>query len=265
VFQFSEAHRNTILWSPHGRFLCLGGFGNLSGDMDFWDINKKAIMGSAKATCAVDFSWSPDGRHFMTASLSPRMKVDNGITIYTYYGEKVLEKKYTELYAAKWRPYLLDVYPDRPQSPSLKDRTKSETKTNAAEKKTFVAYRPPGATSSRVADMMRAERAGSGPKKMAPTGPVMSKAAKRKERKKLAEAAKAALTPPAPGHDMSLQQQSESQYSDKDKTLRKLKKQLKQIAEIEKKKLVGTELNEQQLGKLEKKAELEREFAELSS
>merc|ERR1712232_1126701 len=95
VFEFGAAHRNTIRWSPHGRFLCLGGFGNLSGDMDFWDINKKSIMGSVKANCAVEHDWSPDGRYFMTATLSPRMKVDNGITFYTYYGEKVLEKKFT--------------------------------------------------------------------------------------------------------------------------------------------------------------------------
>jgi hypothetical protein len=24
VFEFGVAHRNTVLWSPHGRFLCLG-------------------------------------------------------------------------------------------------------------------------------------------------------------------------------------------------------------------------------------------------
>ena len=48
VFEFGCAHRNTICWSPHGRFVCLGGFGNLAGDMDFWDMNKKKKMGSTK-------------------------------------------------------------------------------------------------------------------------------------------------------------------------------------------------------------------------
>lgn len=37
IFEFGEAHRNSISWSPHGRFVCLAGFGNLAGDMDFWD------------------------------------------------------------------------------------------------------------------------------------------------------------------------------------------------------------------------------------
>lgn len=35
VFDFGQSAKNTIRWSPHGRFLCLGGFGNLMGDMDF--------------------------------------------------------------------------------------------------------------------------------------------------------------------------------------------------------------------------------------
>jgi translation initiation factor 2A len=37
VYQFGAAHRNTIAWSPHGRFLALAGFGNLAGEVDFFD------------------------------------------------------------------------------------------------------------------------------------------------------------------------------------------------------------------------------------
>jgi len=33
VFNFGCAHRSVVSWSPHGRFLCLAGFGNLAGDM----------------------------------------------------------------------------------------------------------------------------------------------------------------------------------------------------------------------------------------
>ena len=53
IFNFGEAHRNTISWAPHGRFLCLAGFGNLAGDMDFWDVNKQKKMGSNNSHCAV--------------------------------------------------------------------------------------------------------------------------------------------------------------------------------------------------------------------
>ena len=37
IFDFGAAARNTVCWAPHGRFLCIAGFGNLAGDMDFWD------------------------------------------------------------------------------------------------------------------------------------------------------------------------------------------------------------------------------------
>ena len=50
VMSFGSAHRNTISWSPHGRFVVLAGFGNLSGGMDFWDRNKKKKLGSTNTT-----------------------------------------------------------------------------------------------------------------------------------------------------------------------------------------------------------------------
>ena len=50
IFEFGRAPRNTIRWSPHGRFLCLGGFGNLAGDMDIWDVNKKKKTASFQAS-----------------------------------------------------------------------------------------------------------------------------------------------------------------------------------------------------------------------
>ena len=45
IYQFGEAHRNTISWSPHGRFLCVSGFGNLAGEMDFYDTAKMKKIG----------------------------------------------------------------------------------------------------------------------------------------------------------------------------------------------------------------------------
>jgi translation initiation factor 2A len=65
VYDFGSAHRNTASWSPTGRFLVLAGFGNLVGDMDFYDIqagkNPKKV-GSNNAHCAVTHGWSPDSR-----------------------------------------------------------------------------------------------------------------------------------------------------------------------------------------------------------
>jgi translation initiation factor 2A len=81
VFEFGQAHRNTVSFSPHGRFLVLAGFGNLAGEMDFWDRNKQKLMGRNASHCSVGYGWSPCGRYFMTATLAPRMNVDNGVKV----------------------------------------------------------------------------------------------------------------------------------------------------------------------------------------
>ena len=94
IFLLGNAHRNTIVWSTHGRFLTIGGFGNLAGGMDFIDRNKMKPMmqydpetgveignQGNQASCAVGYGWSPDSRFFMVSTTSPRMNVDNGVTV----------------------------------------------------------------------------------------------------------------------------------------------------------------------------------------
>lgn len=58
LYQYGAAHRNTILWSPHGRFLCIAGFGNLAGEMDFYDTLRSKKLGSL-----IDISYYIDNLH----------------------------------------------------------------------------------------------------------------------------------------------------------------------------------------------------------
>ena len=64
LYEFGEAHRNTIIWAPHGRFVCIAGFGNLAGEMDFYDTVKLKKMGANISHCAVQYGWSPDSRYY---------------------------------------------------------------------------------------------------------------------------------------------------------------------------------------------------------
>ncbi|KAL7750274.1 hypothetical protein RI367_004447 [Sorochytrium milnesiophthora] len=119
VFDFGAAPRNTLLFSPNGRVLVIGGFGNLTGDMDFWDLNAAPasyaansgppprapkLLASANAHSATEFQWSPCGRYLMTASLSPRMRVDNGWKLWHYRGVCVATQSHKELFQACWWP-----------------------------------------------------------------------------------------------------------------------------------------------------------------
>lgn len=110
-----EEARNKLLYDPYGRILCVGGFGSLNGDMDFWDLTKQDLkkVGRANAFSASHQEWCPDSKHIMACVVSPRMKMDNGIKIFNYHGELVHEEKVPELYQVHWRPFLKGTFPQK--------------------------------------------------------------------------------------------------------------------------------------------------------
>jgi len=141
LFLFGESHRNTIAWSPTGRFVCLAGFGNLSGGMSFWDRNKEkqipiftttpssedssgTVVSSCGATtraAACQYGYSPSSRYFMIGTCAPRMNVENGIQLLKYNGQTL--SLYSQdltpdhLREVLWVPKSKDRYPDRSATP----------------------------------------------------------------------------------------------------------------------------------------------------
>jgi translation initiation factor 2A len=161
VFEFGQTPRNVVSWSPHGRFLVIGGFGNLQGECDFWDRNKLKKMGTVRIPDVVTYQWTPDSRHFVTAAVHPRLRVDNAIRVYTYYGDLVHETRFDELYEVRCRPAPAGVYPDRPQSPRLKDllrKREEEAQAKAAAAPVKQAYRHPNATGASADIFKRDDR-----------------------------------------------------------------------------------------------------------
>lgn len=155
--EFGRGHRNTIRWNNFGRFLVCGGYGQLLGDTDFWDKSGKQLMGNARLECCVASAWAPDGRHFLAATTSPRMRVDNKIVIYDYCAQKTSQMPFEELMLASWRPRPRGAFQDRPPSP---DRAKAAGAAGkaAAKPAAKAAYRPPGARGgSGLASLLRQE------------------------------------------------------------------------------------------------------------
>ena len=101
---FGEAPRNTISWSPHARFLVLAGFGNMSGELSFYDRATLRCLSTVDAHMTVNYGWSPDSRYFLTAILFPRLRVDNGYRVWSCAGGLLHEEKIEELTIAHWRP-----------------------------------------------------------------------------------------------------------------------------------------------------------------
>mmetsp|Transcript_18115 Transcript_18115/g.53560 ORF Transcript_18115/g.53560 Transcript_18115/m.53560 type:complete len:634 (-) Transcript_18115:27-1928(-) len=288
IYAFGNAHRNVACWAPHGRFLALAGFGNLAGDVDFWDRHKKKKVGSANIPCAVTYGWSPDSRMFMAATLAPRMNVDNGVRVYRYDGSGPIATKNDRdpLYDCFWVPACADRFPDRGASAESKARAKALKATPAASKPQ--AYRPPGARGmaggGSLASMIRAEREkdkgtsgglkkqGQPRKEGLPVGaapePQQSRNAKRKEaarKRKEAEAAAAALeeatVAPPPPPAAAAADPLELSAEDLAKRVKKLKKQLKQIDELAAKVAGGLSPSSEQREKLDKKAAVAADLA----
>ncbi|CAD7701889.1 unnamed protein product [Ostreobium quekettii] len=119
IYDLGSGPYNFARWNPQGRFLCIAGFGNLPGDIIFFDKKSSGTckrMGSVRCP-SVSLEWAPDGRHVLTALTAPRLRVDNGFQVLTYYGEKLHHEQFTELFEARWVAAPQGTYPDRPQSP----------------------------------------------------------------------------------------------------------------------------------------------------
>ncbi|KAL1838418.1 hypothetical protein VTJ49DRAFT_2670 [Mycothermus thermophilus] len=149
IHSFPIGPRNTIIFSPTGRFVLVAGFGNLAGSIDVYDLEKDyrkicTIESGNPSVCA----WSPDSRYIMTATTSPRLRVDNGIKLWHVGGGLMYNEDMVELYNVLWRPVPAGSVPavdplnpvPTPHASALKYLGTVKTPS-----KPVGAYRPPGA------------------------------------------------------------------------------------------------------------------------
>ncbi|KAL3814737.1 hypothetical protein ACJIZ3_016005 [Penstemon smallii] len=196
---------NTIRWNPKGKFICLAGFGNLPGDMAFWDYLEKKKLAATKAELSVTSEWSPDGRYFLTATTAPRLQVDNGIKIFHHNGSLYFKRMFDKLFQAEWKPESPNKFGDIAELVKSVDSLKMEettkqgqgTKTakassskpaaaaNTAAQKP-AAYRPPHA---KAAASIQAELFGVSPAGEMSKNALKNKKKREKQKEKKSEAA----------------------------------------------------------------------------
>lgn len=112
IFSLPQGPRNTVLFSPHARYILVAGFGNLQGTVDIYDrLQKFKKVTTFEAPNTSVCEWSPDGRYILTATTSPRLRVDNSIKVWYATGKLIFNKDFKEVYTAKWRPRKLELFP----------------------------------------------------------------------------------------------------------------------------------------------------------
>ncbi|KAI0933413.1 hypothetical protein AcV5_005560 [Taiwanofungus camphoratus] len=150
LHDFGTAFCNFISFNPQGRLLAMAGFGNLAGKVDIYDRRTLTKITSIDASNTSHCEWSPDGRFLLTATLSPRLRVDNGIKIWHCTGPLMHVHPVEELYQASWRPTPVDAVPAFPQNIPTSPVPAPSVQAHAAlakptPTKPAGAYRPPGA------------------------------------------------------------------------------------------------------------------------
>lgn len=107
IAEFGTGARNTVLVNPVGNIVLIGGFGNIPGRYEIWDIAARKCISETECSDTTHTSWSPCGQYILTSTCSPRLRVNNGYKIWHYTAvlqhEKFVTEK-TELYAATWIP-----------------------------------------------------------------------------------------------------------------------------------------------------------------
>ena len=144
------------MYSPHAKFVLVAGFGNLQGTVDVYDRqNKFSRVVTFEASNTSVCEWSPCGRFILTATTSPRLRVDNGCKIWHASGKLVYLKEYPELYSIGWKPQALDQFHQsklwsqlQKHIPLLKNIWPNVKPQQVLLQKPTGAYRPPHARGS---------------------------------------------------------------------------------------------------------------------
>lgn len=297
IHSLPTAPRNTILYSPHGRFVLVAGFGNLQGTVDVYDRQDKfSKVCTFEASNTSVCEWSPCGRFILTATTSPRLRVDNGLKIWHASGKLVYCKDYAELFSILWKPQPIEKFPPlrqleacpEPQQ-SAKDflAKKAALGGNGGVKKAG-AYRPPharnsGAASTATSLYQKELQGGSSP---APSGtfvpgagarrvvpgaapapaPKESKTAAKNRKKR--EAKKAASGTPEVEAPKETPKEGVAGViggvvSLEEKKIRLLLKKLRAIETLKMKQAQGEPLEDTQVSKINKEDDIRKELSEL--
>lgn len=82
---------NAVSFSPFGNLLAVYGIGNLSGQLNIWDFEKKKLISNVKVPETTGIQWCADGIHLLTCTTSPRLRVGNGFRLWHHSGSLIYE------------------------------------------------------------------------------------------------------------------------------------------------------------------------------
>jgi len=145
IFDFGVGPKNMSMFNPQSSILMIGGFGNLRGKIDMWNVTtaKPELISSFDAPDTTDVKWNPDGQHLLTTTCAPRLRIGNGYKIWHYSGSLIHEKPFAasdQLWEADWQSAPASAFPPFPISRQAVQGIQSSQVQESKQ-----VYRPPGA------------------------------------------------------------------------------------------------------------------------
>lgn len=109
IHDFEPGSFNTASFSPFADLIAIYGFGNLTGQLAVIDLEKKKQLFTVKIPETSGLEWSADGKHFLTYTTTPRLRVNNGFRVWDYAGNLLHETVSDDsnslvLYEVGWQP-----------------------------------------------------------------------------------------------------------------------------------------------------------------
>ncbi|KAL8450342.1 hypothetical protein Emag_003188 [Eimeria magna] len=102
-FCLGQGMRTTLEFCPFAKLLLWGGFGNLAGEIEVWNHRKKGIVAKTLSSSAI-CKWASCGCFFVTANISPRLRVDNRMSFFALSGALLKRVDFACLYSIQFRP-----------------------------------------------------------------------------------------------------------------------------------------------------------------
>jgi len=275
VAEFDSGARNTVLVNPVGNVVLLGGFGNISGRFEMWDIEKRKMIGEQECPDSTSLAWSPCGQYLLTSTNSPRLRVNNGHKIWHYTGSLQYDKSVQEQYSCLWlpnpeaaKPFVVASKPVQGIETAIKSTSKQRYIPPSQRAAMAAGQAVPNHTNKKfLSQHDQPETAGE---------PQLSKAAIKNKKKKEAKKKRsdddwregkdpdAFDKPPAEVIKSAAADVEMTGDPEKDKKIKNIKKKLDAIAKLKTEQTAGKVLEKNQLDKISTENKLMEELEALS-
>ncbi|XP_071547528.1 eukaryotic translation initiation factor 2A [Panulirus ornatus] len=273
IAEFGTGARNTVLVNPVGNIVLVGGFGNIAARFEMWNIATRKLIGETECSDTTHLSWSPCGQYLLTATCSPRLRVNNGYRLWHYTAVLQHESFMNELFCVQWIP---DSDAAKPFTVSTKPVSGIESSLVSASKQKYIppcqrgAKGPVGAPSTEKKFLSEMSEAPPPPSKTALRNKKRREAAKKKREEEEAEKeGKSKSNWRAPASESQTPVQSFATNieltgdRDKDRKIKNIKKKLHAIAKLKAEQESGKVLEENQLEKIATEEKLMEDLKEL--